>query len=155
MRFPMMLILAVSLTWVTGTPVRAHWPNWSCTTLARWTGYGFSDGYHHGYCGGTYGCGQRRVSLFPTVDITAGGELRGAAAHNSPRTAASGNASPIPATVGRNRGPADEAASRPDRVVHPDDIRPSDPGSGGALLTDIEAATAERPCSHFQRCRAA
>ena len=49
MRFALLPVLVVSLVGLTSAPAQADWPNWGCTKLARWTGYGFSDGYHHGH----------------------------------------------------------------------------------------------------------
>jgi hypothetical protein len=58
MRFSPFLFLAISLTWLTTTPVQADWPNWGCIPLTRWTGYGFGDGYHHRNCSQAKCCGQ-------------------------------------------------------------------------------------------------
>lgn len=43
----LMLIVGVVLT---SAVARADWPDWGCTPLWRWTGYGFGDGYHQGCC---------------------------------------------------------------------------------------------------------
>ena len=50
MRLPTVLFVLISLTYIT-TPTQAAWPGCGWTSFARWTGYGFGDGYHQSNCG--------------------------------------------------------------------------------------------------------
>ncbi len=47
MKIPRLLVVLISVSWL-AVPAQADWPGWGPTHFARWTGYGFGDGYHHG-----------------------------------------------------------------------------------------------------------
>ncbi len=50
MRLSTVLLVLISVTY-TPAPALAAWPTCSWTSFARWTGYGFGDGYHQANCG--------------------------------------------------------------------------------------------------------